>query len=314
MAATAATDVVVIGAGVSGLTTAISLAEVGLRVRVLAEKPPARTTSALAGASWGPYLASEPRVVDWSEATRKELELIAAQDASGVHLVPGMEAAPDPVEPPVWARGVPGFRMCETHELPSGYSTGWRYVIPLVDMPVYLSYLERRLAERGCAVEHATVNDFTEVAGLAPVIVNCTGLAARDLVPDPEVSPTRGQLVVVRNPGVDYFFQDQVDGPDLTYFLPHGDHVVLGGKAVPGGGSTEPDPAVAVEIIERCVRIEPKLRGAEVIGHRVGWRPTRPEVRVGRDGAIVHNYGHGGSGVTLSWGCAREVVDLVTNP
>jgi len=311
MVAAAKTDVVVIGAGVSGLTTGIRLAEADYRVRVLAKEPPGRTTSALAGASWGLYLVSEERAEGWSEVTRVALEEISEVDGSGVDLVPGMEAATDPVEPPAWARAVPSFQSCETAEVPVGYSAGWRYVIPLVDMPRYLSYLESRLKDLGTVVEPATVGRFADVADLAPVTVNCTGLGARDLVPDATVSPARGQLVVVRNPGVEYFFQDQVEGEDMTYFLPHGDHVVLGGKAVPGRGSTAPDPEIAAQIIERCARIEPLLADAEVIGHRVGWRPTRPEVRVERVGSVVHNYGHGGSGLTLSWGCAQEVLELV---
>jgi D-amino-acid oxidase len=54
---------------------------------------------------------------------------------------------------------------------------------------------------------------------------------------------------------------------------------------------------------------------AKVIGHLVGLRPRRPAVRLElerRDGkAIIHNYGHGGAGISLSWGCAQEVVELV---
>jgi D-amino-acid oxidase len=310
MAANAVTDVLVVGAGVAGLSTGIRLAEADLRVRILAKDRPPVTTSALAGASWGLYLVSEARVQRWSEISRIELEAISKEPGTGVHLVDGMETVDDHVEPPEWARAVPGFHICRADELPAGYSTGWRYRIPLVDMPRYLTHLERRLKDLGVEVESAHVATFADVAGLAPVIVNCSGLGARDLVPDPTVSPTRGQLVVVSNPGVDWFFQDQVKGDDLTYFLPHGDHVVLGGHAGPRADTT-PDPMIAAAIIERCVRIEPRLAGAEILGHRVGFRPARPEVRVERVGSIVHNYGHGGSGLTLSWGCAEEVVELV---
>ena len=46
----------------------------------------------------------------------------------------------------------------------------------------------------------------------------------------------------------------------------------------------------------------------------VGLRPGRMEVRLEREEKngkyLIHNYGHGGSGVTLSWGCADEVVEL----
>jgi D-amino-acid oxidase len=47
------------------------------------------------------------------------------------------------------------------------------------------------------------------------------------------------------------------------------------------------------------------------VGHRVGLRPVRPAVRLEREGRVIHCYGQGGAGVTLSWGCAEEVRELV---
>jgi D-amino-acid oxidase len=79
--------------------------------------------------------------------------------------------------------------------------------------------------------------------------------------------------------------------------------------------NTEPVPAVAARILRDCAAIEPRVNGARVLGHRVGLRPFRPQVRLeaeppGRGPLVVHNYGHGGAGVTLSWGCAREAAGL----
>ena len=52
-----------------------------------------------------------------------------------------------------------------------------------------------------------------------------------------------------------------------------------------------------------------------MLGHRVGLRPARRTVRLeavpGETGTVVHCYGHGGSGVTLAWGCADDVLALV---
>ena len=312
-AADGRTDVLVIGAGVSGLTTAIRLAEAGLSVRVVSADDPQHTTSAAAGASWGPYMLNDDRALHWCEVSRLALEEIALDHLSGVRLVSGLEAAAEPTEPPSWAVGVRDFRRCEAHELPGGYVSGWCYTIPLVDMPRYLRYLTRRLASAGTSVEIGVVRSFAEVAAAARVLVNCSGLGARTLVPDEGVYPKRGQVVVVNNPGIETFFQDTAESDDLTYYLPHGDHVVLGGSAVEGT-SLLPDPDRAAAIVDRCVAVEPLLAGAEIIGHRVGLRPWRPEVRVERDAVdgvpLIHNYGHGGSGVTLSWGCADEVLAL----
>jgi len=49
-------DVLVVGAGVSGLTTAVCLAEAGRGVEIRADRLPPDTTSAVAGALWGPHL------------------------------------------------------------------------------------------------------------------------------------------------------------------------------------------------------------------------------------------------------------------
>lgn len=307
-------DALVVGAGVSGLTTAVRLAEAGLRVGIRAARPPLDTTSAAAGASWGPYMVSDPRVLPWSEQTRLVLEKLAGDAASGVRLVHGIEAAPDPMEPPSWVLGVTDFEMCRPEELPQGYAIGWRYTIPLVNMPRYLDYLLQRLRTANVPIEIGTISSFKEVGGTARILVNCTGLGARTLVPDDEVFPTRGQLVVVDNPGIDNFFQDHAEHEELTYFLPHGEYVVLGGSAMPGSESLTPDPASARAIVERCATVEPRLRNAKVRRILVGLRPTRSRVRLECDSVdgvpVIHNYGHGGSGLTLSWGCADEVLTL----
>ncbi|MFV2022280.1 FAD-dependent oxidoreductase [Micromonospora sp. LOL_023] len=306
-------DALVIGAGVSGLTTAICLAEAGLRVKIWAAEPPEQTTSYAAGAMWGPYLV-EPvdRVRVWSAQTLEVLKQLATDPATGVRLVSGIEASRKPVEPPEWGNQLDGFRMCKPSELPDGFATGWRYTAPLVDMPVYLGYLRQRLEAAGGEIALRRIGSFDEAVQVAPLIVNCTGMGARDLVPDPELTSIRGQLVVVENPGITEFFsEDTALSPDLLHFYPQGETLILGGTAQPGDWSREPDPDIAAAIIARCADVEPRLRNAQVIEHRVGLRPTRAYVRVEEQqlngSRVIHNYGHGGAGLTLSWGCAFKI-------
>jgi D-amino-acid oxidase len=304
----------VIGAGVSGLTTAVSLAEAGRRVRIWAAEPPQATTSMAAGAMWGPYLV-EPadRVAAWSRHSLDVLRKLAGQPETGVRLVSGIEASRTPTAPPEWGDQLDGFRMCDTRELPDGFAAAWRFVAPLIDMPVYLSYLQQRFAESGGVLDAKRLNTLAEAA--APLVVNCAGMGARDLVPDPQLIPVRGQLVVVENPGITEFFSEDTGlSPDLLHLYPQGETVVLGGQAAPGQWSSLPDLDLATAIIARCAAVEPRLRSAAVIGHRVGLRPTRPEIRVEAEqvggSLLIHNYGHGGAGVTVSWGCAAEVTTL----
>jgi D-amino-acid oxidase len=310
----------VVGAGVTGLTTAIHLAETGHTVQLIAELPPKECTSASAGASWGPYLVDDPQIMRWTEVTRKALDDLATMVDSGVSLIYGLEVSEDAGEPPDWATTVPDYRPCTPAELAGmqeRYRSGWRYTIPLVDMTAYLPYLQERLADAGGTVQFGRrVQSLAELRGTADVVVNCTGLGARRLVPDDTVFPTRGQLVVVENPGIQEFFQDNTHDPgDLTYILPHGRHVVLGGCATENRWDTAPDRATAAEIVARCVAIEPKLRDAAFVEDRVGLRPSRYRVRLEdteEDGfRVIHNYGHGASGVSMSWGCAEEISQLI---
>lgn len=311
-------DAIVVGGGVSGLTTAVCLADAGYSVRIWAADPTADTTSYAAGAIFSPFLLEDDRASTWAEQTFLELRSLATEPGSGVSMPLGLEVCRGTTQPPDWATRVPEFRKCEPGELPPGFASGWTYRVPLVDMPVYLRYLQTSLEERGVFVERRRISTLDEPASAASVVANCTGMGARTLVPDEALRPIRGELVVVRNPGIDYFVAEHSETErELTYLLPHGDVVVLGGTADEQRWDRAPDEKVKAGIIARCAEIEPWVLDAEVLEHRVGIRPARGRVRAerasvnGHGSVVLHNYGHGGAGVSISWGCARYVVGLL---
>lgn len=314
-----ATSVVVVGGGVIGLTTAVVLAEAGFDVSVLTKDLPADTTSAAAGAMWGPYLV-EPRdrVQTWAVASLHAFTVLAGQPGTGVRLVPGVEASRTHSAPPEFLVMLDDVRECRRGELPEGFVTGWRYTVPLIDMDAYLPYLCGRLAAAGGSIRQQPLASLGEAGRLAPVVVNATGLGARDLAGDRMLTPIRGQLVITDNPGLTEFFTEDTGwSPDLLHMYPHGGRLVLGGVAQEGRWDLEPDLDTARSIIERCAAIDPRVAGAPVRAHRVGLRPTRPIIRCEADPAVtsyrlLHNYGHGGAGVSLSWGCAGEMRSLLT--
>lgn len=321
-------DVLVVGAGVIGLTTAICIAEAGLTVTVAAGEQPGQTTSAAAGALWGPHLVGmDDRIARWSAVTRERLAELAAPrlGTAGlggiVRTARGIAAtASASAEPPEYAANGTMIR-CEPADVPDGYAAAWRLSAPLIAMPAYLDYLAGRLGRAGgrtaFGARFSSLADARDFAPQASVVVNCAGYGARDLVGDRDLVAVRGQAVVVRNPGLDDFFVGSgAPGWPLTYLFPHEDVVVLGGTEEAGRDSREPDPAIAARIIEACTAIQPLLRDADVLDHRVGLRPVRPSVRLEAEQAadgvtVVHSYGHGGAGVTLSWGCAEDATGLV---
>jgi D-amino-acid oxidase len=319
----------VIGAGVAGLTTAVCLAESGLAVTVQARHLPQQTTSAVAGAIWGRHLVEDTdRVTRWCAESLEVLSALAGDPGTGVRLITGIDAARGGYSRPDWAAPLSDLAPCDAAALPAGFTAGWRYTAPVVSMPVYLDYLVSRLRLAGGQLTVAPLASLGQAVeqSTAPVIVNCTGAGARDFVPDPSVTVARGQIVVAENPGLtEFFIGGGDDAHELSYVFPHQDRVVLGGTEIPGDWSLDPRPVTAQRILADCAAIDPRLATARILEHRVGLRPVRREVRLeagtaGTGGErearrlVVHNYGHGGAGVTLSWGCAREVARLVESP
>jgi D-amino-acid oxidase len=311
-------DVLVIGAGVSGLTTGVCLAEAGLSVTIRTDAVPEQTTSVAAGAVWGPVRVGPPdRVLRWGRTGLEMLSKLAAEPGTGVRMASGKEVSRTPLEPHYWSRLLPDLRPCEQAELPDGSTCGWHYTAPLATMPVYLGYLRARFERAGGTLELSRVRSLAELAGAAPVVVNCSGVAARDLVPDPSVVPVRGQVVLAANPGIEEFLisRDAEAPPWIVYMFPHGGTVLLGGTNEEGSWDKTPKTQIAERIVANCARMDPRLRGATILGHRVGLRPYRPEVRLESepfgDGILWHNYGHGGAGISLSWGCAAEITEAV---
>ncbi|AZP21616.1 FAD-binding oxidoreductase [Streptomyces aquilus] len=309
-------EVVVVGGGVIGLTTAVVLAERGRRVRVWTRDPVERTTSAVAGALWWPYrIRPVAAARAWALRSLDVYEQLAADpDRTGVRMVEGVLGEEELDDGFDWlTTRLPGLRAVTSEEYAG---TGLWARLPLVDMAAHLPWLRRRFTAAGGVVETRTVSDLKEVE--APVVVNCTGLGARELAADASVVPVRGQLVVVENPGIRTWVVSTGADGEMAYFFPQPGRLLLGGTAVEDAWSTEPDPAVAEAIVRRCAALRPEIAGARVLGHRVGLRPARDAVRLERellsDGRVlVHNYGHGGAGVTVAWGCAEEAAGLAAS-
>ena len=301
-----------VGAGVTGLSCAVRLLEAGHRVDVLARDLPLETVSAVAAALWYPYRAFPyERVTAWSSTTFTELARLAKDDRTGVAMRHGTEVHRERVADPWWASAVP--TLTRVTALPGPYVDAWTFEAPVVEMPVYLRWLVDRIEELGGTLTRMALNALPEGDG-AEVVVDATGLGARRMAGDTSVTPVRGQVVLVEQIGLDRWWLDS-SGPGPVYVVPRSHDVVVGGTDDEGEWDRRVVPETAERILARATELVPALAGARVVGHRVGLRPARPTVRLEAEQRgvtrLVHCYGHGGAGVTLSWGCADEVVALV---
>ena len=282
-------------------------------MEVLTADPVAATTSAVAAAIVFPYRAAPAdAVLRWVIASLPVFTALAAEPATGVALRPGLMVHRT-VDPDLsWAAAVPDHRTASPEELPPGASSGSRCTLPIADTTRYLGWLLGACRSAGVEILNRRVERLADVPG--DVVVVAAGLRSGALMDDDTLVPVQGQVVRMADPGVPGWLLDEHHPAGLTFVIPRGEDVVCGGTAVVGATGTEPDPDVESAILERVRAMVPVLRDAPVLSRAVGLRPARPTVRLDRtmvDGRpVISCYGHGGAGITLSWGCARDVVAL----
>lgn len=168
----------------------------------------------------------------------------------------------------------------------------------------------------GGSIEKLRINSFNELSGQRyDVIFNCTGLGARYLCNDEKIVPVRGQVIKVHAPWLKTAFYADSD----TYIIPGFDGMAtLGGTRQYESWNEKVDRFDSMAIRERCFSLVPSLVDAPTVREAVGLRPHRSTVRVeaetftnasGKRLNLIHNYGHGGYGVTTSPGTAKYAVE-----
>lgn len=355
--------VLVIGAGVSGLTTARCLIDAGFEVTVLTEKSAELTTSVIAGALWewppavcGYHTDSESlrKSKQWSATSYERFGELAAHPETGVRMIPAVFYFRHRVEDNTAERQkmeetmlqVKGFEhtpdLIERHGInhSMGLCDAYGYFSPLIETNVYMEWLRNELVKLGCRFEHRKlVQPLTDLEQSlcdeykVRTIVNCSGLGSIELAGDHSMQPLRGALIRVMNDGSTMpriatahcvALDVKVAHPQMIYIVPRGpNHLLLGGIAELGEWNTNiglGNYAPIRDILQRCQEFMPILESAVIDESdpvNVGLRPYRKKnVRLEQDlpYRIIHNYGHGGSGFTFSWGCAEEIVKLIVGP
>ena len=322
--------VAIIGAGVSGLTCGVVFAECGYRTAIFAKETGQQTTSAAAAAIWFPYDA-EPaeRVIPWALDTYKMLVELSNNSRTGVSVIELRQfSRAAEIQIPDWAiplgaqAVIPNVPFVMRNEVETSlavnssfFRSGFSMRVPLTDTTIYHDDLTARFLKAGGAMNtNVCFEKLEDVDRKFDLVINCAGIGARDLVQDPDLEPHRGQIAIV--PRIENLPCAIVcDDAPLMYAIPRRNDCVFGGTN-DRTSDLIADPATTNRIVSECSRIL-KIERPNVLAERVGLRPfRRPGVRLERDQlgdgrTVVHNYGHGGSGFTLSWGCAREVLNLI---
>jgi D-amino-acid oxidase len=311
--------VAIVGAGVSGLTCGLVFAERGYRTAIFAKEISQQTTSGAAAALWFPYDA-EPanKVIPWALRTYRTLIDLARNPDSGVSMIELRQVSrTGQIEIPDWAIALGASVIPSEVEESREFTSGFAITVPLMDTTIYLDYLAARFRKAG---GEANVDVcFKKVEDVDPkfdVVINCAGIGARELVHDVDLEPHRGQVAIV--PRIkDLSYAVVCDDAPLMYAIPRRNDCVLGGTNDLNDDLVV-DSATTARIVAECARAL-KIEKPNVLAERVGLRPFRKSgVRVERDQlrdsrTVVHNYGHGGSGFTLSWGCAEEAFEFATD-
>jgi len=214
---------------------------------------------------------------------------------------------------------------------------------PMVDTVVFMQWLYTQCKAKGCRFVYDYIQGLLSDQAedlknkyKAQVIINCSGLNAKELAGDNDVYPSRGAILKVRNDGslmpklnhsmsvsiTDKIFDSEQADQDFIYILPRNDDKLwLGGLVQPNQWDQNINlqyPPVR-RMFEKLKEFFPPLRNYgddDVEEVLVGLRPGRKggNIRLEWDPvspSVLHNYGHGGAGVTLSWGCAKEVGAMV---
>jgi D-amino-acid oxidase len=323
-------NVAIIGAGVSGLTCGIVFAERGYRTAIFAKEIGQQTTSGAAGAVWFPYDA-EPakKVIPWALRTFDMLSELARVPASGVSMIEARQfLRTGEIEIPDWAIALRAERLSsvatglwsvQDRAQRGGYTfkSGFSMRVPLMDTTIYLDYLAARFRKAGGEI-HANVHfkNLEDVDSKFNLVINCAGIGARELVRDQHLEPHRGQVAII--PRIEGLSCAIVcDDAPLMYAIPRANDCVFGGTN-DISDNLAADPETTSRIVAECSRVL-NIDKPRVLAERVGLRPFRTSgVRLERDRlrdgrTVIHNYGHGGAGFTLSWGCAREVLETATS-
>ncbi|CAF0973945.1 unnamed protein product [Rotaria sp. Silwood1] len=322
--------VCVVGAGAVGLSTAlcIKLQHPSLSLTIIADRFLDTTTSDGAGGLFRPddqFIQGVDKSLlrKWCQTSFDYFNNLIFSNAAaeaGISQVSGYQLFNDSRPDPSYKDIIYNFRHLTKHELdifPDHYKDGYFSTTFYVDTRKYMKYLTKLLTEKQVTFIQKKINSLEELAESYDIVVNCTGFGAKELCNDNLMRPIRGQMIRVRAPWIKHFYYTDDD----CYMIPNHETIVLGGTRQLDNDNTQVDLNDKDGIWQRCLRLCPSLAKAEFLWDWAGLRPNREPIRVeteiikhgNKKLLVVHNYGHGGNGISLSWGTAVDAARLFSS-
>lgn len=312
-----ALSITVIGAGVIGLSAAHELAAAGHQVTVAYDQELHECVSSVAAAIWFPYHSENSPAADQLLAdSLARFEQLSENPETGIDLRRGLNVDHLPGADRSWTRIVAGTEEASPADLPDGAHAGVWATVPIITMSTYLGWLRSQVEALGVKFEKRTVGNLVELKDEADLVVLAAGLRGGELLGDDEtVYPIRGQVVRLANTkNLTQWLCDDDYPQGVSYIIPRREDIIVGGTDTANDWNREVEPQTSVDILERAAKLVPELEGLEVLEHKVGLRPARETIRLEHVAdhplPVIAAYGHGGAGVTLSWGTAQRVVEL----
>ena len=260
--------VAVIGSGVMGLTTARLLQEAGRKVAIYTAALPPDTTSAVAGGQVSPFGHFRENSVtpEWMAQFKSAMAYswqrfqTLVGDHYGIRWLTTYEESRNVSFADEWLNAYhPNARALARGEHPFPAEHIVKFDTMYVETPRFMAQLASEVLRGGSAIRMRRFDQLAEFAALPETtIVNCTGIGARALVGDEELTPVRGQLAVLQlQDDVRYAFTG-----DAGYMFPRKDGILLGGTFERGEWDATSQPADIGRILSRHRRLMAGFRCA----------------------------------------------------
>jgi len=310
--------VVVLGSGVIGLTTAVYFLELGVKVEMVFAESWENSTSSQAGALWHPFLVKpSEKIRTWSMRSLINFQNLIKKNEGGVVSRNLTEYFPQDIEGIWWSKDMKNIEKLEKKSLPKEWQkSALKMTVPLIEPSLYMPYLLDRYRGQGGKVTQQRLSSFDDVTNDGSICINCTGIGAKTLCNDLELFPIAGQtLLLSKNSESEECFIDDSFASEgyPTYIFPRSKDILIGGLALYNQSFLLPTEEASKDILRRCNGISSSILIDSKYKAQGGDRPGRSTVRLEidqRNKNLIHNYGHSGSGYTLSWGCAEEAYKL----